>query len=139
MKNDKQIIIGKFGKPFGIKGFVFVNSFTNPVENILNLTPWIIYKNNSFMEINYFKSIVQNGKIIIRLDNCFDRDVASEFVNIEIKIKRDQLPNIDENKFYWEDLIGLNVINKNGIKLGTIDHLFSTGANDIICVNVTTS
>ena len=45
-----------------------------------------------------------------------------------------QLPPPRADEFYWCDLEGLAVETQDGMDLGRVDHLFATGANDVICV-----
>ena len=53
---------------------------------------------------------------------------------MRIGIYRGQLPETREDEFYWSDLIGLQVINADGKRLGEVDHLLETGANDVLVV-----
>ena len=53
---------------------------------------------------------------------------------MEIGIPREALPEADAGEYYWADLIGLDVVNKQGELLGTVKALFATGANDVVVV-----
>jgi 16S rRNA processing protein RimM len=44
------------------------------------------------------------------------------------------LPPPEENEFYWSDLIGLKVVNREGVELGNVDSLMESGANDLLVV-----
>ena len=55
-------------------------------------------------------------------------------MGLEISISRDQLPETDEDEFYWADLIGLRVETIDGRLLGVVDHLMETGSNDVLVV-----
>ena len=52
-----------------------------------------------------------------------------------IAITPDQLQVLSEDEFYWRDLVGLRVINREGIELGTVQRLMETGANDVLVVS----
>jgi 16S rRNA processing protein RimM len=52
----------------------------------------------------------------------------------EIFISKQQLPKTGADEYYWNDLIGLNVETASGVKLGAVDHLLETGANDVLVV-----
>lgn len=49
-------------------------------------------------------------------------------------MRRDQLPALSAGEYYWTDLQGLRVLTVDGVELGTVDHLFATGANDVLVV-----
>lgn len=76
-----------------------------------------------------------HGKwLIVRLAGCVDRDQAKAYTNDSIALDREQLATLPQNEYYWTDLVGLTVINADGQKLGQIDSLFETGANDVIVI-----
>lgn len=127
------VIIGRFGKAHGIKGCIKVNSFTDPPENILNFLPWLIQKNNTWHPID-FSDCHHQGEIVVKLNDVNDRDLARTYTNIEIAIERSQLPQLPEGDYYWRDLEGLSVEDKTGKRLGKVDHLLATGANDVLVV-----
>ena len=49
-------------------------------------------------------------------------------------MNREDLPELEEDTWYWEDLMGLAVTDEVLGEIGTIDHLFPTGADDILVV-----
>ena len=52
--------------------------------------------------------------------------------NHTIAVERTDLPALEKNEYYWDDLIGLSVINTQGKSFGVVDHFFETSANDVI-------
>ena len=63
-----------------------------------------------------------------------DRDQALALGGYTLYISRAQLPATQEGEYYWADLIGLRVENRQGITLGHVAELFETGANDILVI-----
>jgi 16S rRNA processing protein RimM len=49
-------------------------------------------------------------------------------------VPRSSLPQQAEDEYYWSDLIGLAVVNENGMRLGTVANLLETGANQVLSV-----
>ena len=73
--------------------------------------------------------------VVAKLEHCNDRDQAQAFIGSEIAIELDQLEELsDSNEFYWHDLIGLRVINLQGMELGVVKKMMETGANDVLVV-----
>jgi len=135
MESDATpIIVGRFGKTFGVSGWLKINSFTDPKENILNFKHWLIKKNNLWQEISFASSKKQADNIIIKLPNCNSPEEAALFTNIEIGVLRKNLPKLKKDEYYWNDLVGLKVINKQGLNLGIVKDLMATGANDVLVV-----
>jgi 16S rRNA processing protein RimM len=76
-----------------------------------------------------------HGKgLVARVAGCDDRDQAAALVGLEIAVTRDRLPPPKADEFYWIDLEGLEVRTLEGTSLGVVDHLFSTGVNDVLAV-----
>jgi len=127
------IIIGRFGKTHGVRGWIRVYSLTNPPEKIVTLSPWFL-KRKSWEPIIIESSKLQGENILVKLPNCETPEVAQEYVNIEIAINQDQLSKLPKGEYYWRDLEGLDVINSEGVAFGKIDNLIATGANDVLVV-----
>ncbi len=130
----QRIIIGRIGSPFGIHGWLKINSFTDPPENIFQYLPWQIHSKQSWLTLNIADSQIQSHRILIKLADCHTPEQAKHYTNTEIAIWRNQLATLENDQYYWSDLEGLSVINSNGVNLGKVDHLMNTGANDILVV-----
>ena len=134
MKSDKKILVGKISNPNGIKGWVKVISFTDPIENILSYKQWIISDKETEKTYYLEDSRVQGNKIVIKLENVNDRNDAALLKNLQIQVNRSDLPELDQNSYYWEDLVDFNVIDIKGNHVGKVDSLFRTGSNDVLVI-----
>ena len=134
MKSDKKILVGKISNPHGIKGWVKVISFTDPIENILSYKQWIISDKETEKTYYLEDSRVQGNKIVIKLENVNDRNDAVLLKNLQIQVNRSDLPELDQNSYYWEDLVDFNVIDIKGNHVGKVDSLFRTGSNDVLVI-----
>lgn len=127
-----KIVVGRFGSPYGVKGWVKVISFTDPPAKILGYEPWVIVKSGISQSVSPVQGRMQGGNVVVQLDGCNDRDEAKTYTNIDILIEREQLPDLPNDEFYWVDLVGLTVFNTTNEMLGKVDHLFATGSNDVL-------
>jgi 16S rRNA processing protein RimM len=125
---------GEVSGVFGVKGLVKVFSFTEPRENILQYSPWILQKNNQTREIKVTGGQRQGNTVVAELDGITDRDAALALMGWKIFISKQQLPKPKPGEYYWADLVGLKVKTQEGILLGVVDHLLETGANDVLVV-----
>ncbi len=138
MTNEPTIVIGKFAKPHGVKGWVSVYSFTEPKENLFNYSPLFVKRKNHLIETLSLEAFRPHGNhFVVKLGTNHTRDDASLYTNGEIIVNAAQLPPLKEDEYYWKDLEGLAVFNKEGAKLGVVDHLLETGANDVLVIKGT--
>ncbi|MBT5542595.1 MAG: ribosome maturation factor RimM [Gammaproteobacteria bacterium] len=137
MQNDKTINIGKVIGLHGVKGWLKILSFSSPPENIFNYKSLII-SNKYINQIFHIEDSRKQGKkILIKLDNIDDRTSAESLKESDIYIQRSDLPQLSEDTYYWEDLLGFNVFNQNNIKIGNVDSFIETGSNDVLIVKTT--
>lgn len=134
MANSEYLNAGKISGVFGVKGAVKVFSFTEPRENILRYSPWLLKKNQQSKEIKVLSGQRQGNLVVAELDGVLDRDQAAALIGWDILIKREQLPKSKPGEYYWADLVGLAVETESGIQLGKVDYLLETGANDVLVV-----
>lgn len=127
---DEHIVLGRISGLYGVRGWVKVFSYTQPRDNILTYPTW--YVNRKPVQLAQGK--VHGKGIIAQLAGIDDRDVAATFIQQEISVPRSDLARLSAGEYYWMDLIGMQVQTLQGDVLGTVDHLFETGANDVLVV-----
>ena len=132
--NDKKLLVGKINGFFGLQGWVKVFSYTSPRSNILNYSPWSIKFEDIFQEIDVIKGREQSKTIVAHIKGIDNREDSQKFIGKDVYIDKDQLPELKEGKYYWHELIGFKVINKNQENLGVVDYFVETGANDVLVV-----
>ena len=130
----ERVILGKIAGVYGVRGWVKVFSETKPKENIFNYSPWQINVSGKWRSVEAVEGKPHGKGLVARLDSCDEREKARELVGAEIAIYKDQLPAADEGEYYWADLVGLEVVTLQGVKLGVVDHLLETGANDVLVI-----
>jgi 16S rRNA processing protein RimM len=128
------IVVGKVSSAFGVKGWVKVFSYTDPGNNILQYQPWFIHQDGKWKTVAVSEGRIHGKALVVHIETVDDRDSAERLKSCEIAIRREQLLPAPEGEYYWIDLIGLHVINQQGIELGVVDHLMETGANDVLVV-----
>lgn len=131
---ENFVIIGTVGTAFGVKGWVKINSFAKPKENIVDYSPWYLKTNKGWQEVEVTQKRTQSSHVVAHFAGCDDRDTALGFTHKEIAIERTQLPTPETGEYYWADLEGLTVIDQTGATLGTVDYLMETGANDVLVI-----
>lgn len=69
--------------------------------------------------------------LLITLEGLRDRDVARGFTGKEVSIEKSLLPELPEGDLYIYEIIGMSVVTEDGVELGVIKDVISTGANDV--------
>lgn len=131
---SNKIIVGRFGATYGVRGWLKVISFTQPIENILTYQPWFIEKNKSWELVTVSEGKPHGKNVVVKLANCNDPETARFYTNRDIAVDHSELPKLPAHEYYWSDLIGLRVTNQNNEDLGIVESLFATGANDVLVV-----
>ena len=143
-EKSEKLILGKISGVHGVQGWVKVYSWTDPMEAIVDYDPWYIRpqvpgagngKASAWQKIRV-KSGRKHGKTVIaKLEHCNDRDQALGYIGYEIAIEPGQLEALqNDNEYYWRDLIGLRVVNRQQEDLGVVKNLMETGVNDVLVV-----
>jgi len=130
----EYIPVGKISGAFGVKGWVKVYSFTDPRNNILHYSPLYLSRKGEWIEVKMLDGRVQGKGVIMSLEGVTDRDQVIPLVGVELAITKNQLKPVEEDEYYWSDLIGMNVINLQDEQLGLVDSLLENGAHDVLVV-----
>jgi len=139
IKHDPAwITVGRIGAPYGVKGWVKIQSHTEVPSNILDYDPWYLRPEKAndadWREARLDGARVHGKGIVAKFAGCDDRDAAVLMRGQEIAIRREQLPAAEEGEYYWVDLVGLRVETLDGTGLGRVTELMATGANDVLVV-----
>lgn len=76
----------------------------------------------------------QGSKIVVLLDGLNSREGAVSYVGKAIYLPVGELPELGQGEFYWTQLKGLEAVTESGSRLGIVDHLLETGANDVMVI-----
>ena len=131
---DEWVIVGRFGRPHGIKGFVSVYSFTEPSDNILSYSDWHVSLNHSWQPIKILSVQIHNKTIVAQIEGYPERESVALLTNVEIAIRKEQLASLAPDEYYWHQLIGMKVINQQAQEFGLIIEIMPTGSNDVLVV-----
>lgn len=131
---QELLTVGTVSGVYGVHGWVRIHSYTDPVENILSFPRWYLYRDGGWQVFTVLSGRRQGKGLVAGLEGIGDRDQARGLMHAEIAVQRAELPPPAEGEYYWIDLEGLRVETTDGQALGVVDHLFATGANDVMVV-----
>ena len=137
--DDKESVVqmGRVAAPYGVKGWVRINSYAQPAENIFDYGPWRLHRQRGMQpvrEVEVLEGKPHGKGLIARIAGIDDRDKAEELKGLDIFVARSELPQLDSGTYYWTDLEGLRVERADGTMLGRVDHMLEAGAADVMVV-----
>lgn len=74
----------------------------------------------------------QGDHVVAMAQDLADRDAAEALKGLRVFVARASFPSTDDDEFYWVDLIGLAVHNRQGVELGTVTGLIETGPHCVL-------
>ncbi|HIE1098971.1 MULTISPECIES: ribosome maturation factor RimM [Stenotrophomonas] len=133
--NGRRILLGRIVGAFGVRGEIKLESWTEPRSAIFRYQPWILRSPNGQESTFEGARGRDSGKhLVARFPGVEDRDTVEAMHGTEVYVARSALPPPKPDEYYWVDLEGLDVKTTEGVALGQVSHLFSTGANDVVVV-----
>lgn len=134
MNKEDYLVIGKIGSVYGIKGWIKITPFTESIEKILDYNPWYLSNGDRWEKIE-LEAGRQYGKgVIVKIPGSDTPETSKKLTGKMIAIRRDQLPSLPKEEYYWRDLEGLTVIDQHEKKIGVVIYLMETGSNDVLVV-----
>lgn len=127
-----MVVMGRVRVPHGIKGWVKIQPFTQEVEGLLDYPEWWLGRDGEWKPHRVAEMAVHGATVIARFEGSEDREDAAAFKGSDVAIPRSELPETGENEFYWRDLLGAEVSNPRGDKLGKVASLLDTGGNQVL-------
>ena len=131
--SQRMILLGRIHGAFGVRGELKLESFTEPKSAIFRYQPWTLRDpRGGERELAGARGRETHKGLVATVPEVADRDAAEALKGTEVYAPRSVLPPPKPGEYYWVDLEGLRVVNLDGADFGTVSHLFSTGANDVL-------
>jgi len=132
--SSNMVVMGRIVAPYGVFGWLKIVPDTEAFDGLFDYDTWWLGKGDDWREMVVETAKTHNDVLVVKLKGIDDRDAALACKGKQIAVPREQLPEAEENEYYWSDLIGLRVKNKQDVDFGLIVDVFETGANDVIAV-----
>jgi len=127
--------IGRVVKPHGLRGKIKVEYFGDDLDQFRFYKKVLIGDRTGRLEtFEVLEVIPQPPRLILRLKGIERLEDAEILVGKEILIRKEALPVLSEDEYYWMEILGMVVETEEGKKIGNVKEIFSTGANDVYVV-----
>ncbi len=130
---DKEIVIGKIVAPHGVRGDIRIMPLTDRPEQFLDLD-YLLLEDGRQLTIKNAR--FHKRMVLVTTKEITTMNEAELLRDKKILIRAEDLPPLEEGRFYVADLIGLPVFNEQGEQLGTFKDSLSTGSNDVYVIAV---
>jgi 16S rRNA processing protein RimM len=133
--------MGRVIAPYGVKGWVKVHAYTEERATLLDYATWWIRPRagsaigaGGWQEYAVEASREHGAALIAQLAGIGDREAAAALKGADIGVPRAALPAVEGNEIYYSDLVGLEVMNRQGVRLGRVASVQDFGAHPVLCV-----
>lgn len=125
-----RVELGRLNGAWGVGGWVKIYSLTEPPENIFEYQPWRTAGSPGLLHVRQWRR--QGSRLVAQIAEIASRDEAEASHGTALFIDRGDLPRAEAGAWYWHDLIGLTVFNREGRNLGTVKGLLDAGVHDVL-------
>ena len=126
--------MGRVMAPWGVKGALKIEPFGSGSGSLCKYSAWWVGKPGKLSEVAVAECRAHGAYLVARFRGCDSPEKAGAYRGAEVALKRGDLPEPAEHEFYQVDLIGLEVVNERGERLGRVAGFITTGANDVMRV-----
>jgi len=128
-----SIELGRLGAPYGTKGWVHVDSYTDPPDGLLKYREWALRLPSGERTTRRVAVGRGHGRgLVVQLEGVTSRDGAAALTGACVEVERTALPPAGEHQYYRADLAGFAVRNLEGAMLGTVSHFVDAPAGAVM-------
>jgi 16S rRNA processing protein RimM len=135
------IEVGRIADAWGVKGWFKVLAHSADPQALFSSTRWFLqpseqgartFSGTVLLRVRETKD--HSDTIVARADGVEDRNAAEALRGARIFSPRSSFPTPQLDEYYWVDLMGLDVVNREGVHLGTVKDLMATGPQTVLVV-----
>ena len=120
--------MGRVAGSYGVRGWVKVAPEDGVAQTLRGATQWWI----GAQAYQVSAARVHGASVVGKLAGVETREQALGLKGREVAVRREALPEPEEGTYYLADLMGLEVMNQAGEKLGVVTQTYSNGVHDVI-------
>lgn len=130
MSKDHRLCVGEISTAHGVRGLVKVRAYGADIKTLQDFGP--LYTTETGDKTHTLKLKHQAGGVwIAEVEGVTDRNVAETLRGTKLWLERDKLPELEDG-FYYDDLIGMKVVDTAGAAVGVVSGLDDFGAGDLL-------
>ncbi|HET7729223.1 MAG TPA: ribosome maturation factor RimM [Usitatibacter sp.] len=126
--------MGRVVSAVGIQGWIRLKSFTADPGGLDEFAEWVVRTPEGWRYMALEEFALRPNGTAAKLAGCDDRDAAERLKGADIAVPREALGEDEEGMLFQVDLVGLDVVDAGGARLGTVDSFFETGDTSVMVV-----
>ena len=132
--------VGRIAGAWGIQGWIKVQPFAAEPQALFATKRWFLQAADAQTVrpvpplLRVRQSREHGGLIVAQADEVPDRDAAEALRGARVFVARSSFPTAGADEYYWVDLIGCEVVNREGATLGRVTELTDTGVHSVLHV-----
>jgi 16S rRNA processing protein RimM len=135
------IEVGRIADAWGVKGWFKVLPHSADPQALFSSKRWFlqpsekgpkVFSGTVLLRVREAKE--HSDTVVARADGIDDRALAEALKGARIFVPRSSFPTAATDEYYWVDLLGLQVVNREGVALGEVRDLMSTGPQTVLVV-----
>jgi 16S rRNA processing protein RimM len=134
VSTEKFIILAKIGKPFGLKGFLKLHTYTQDADSLLEYPTLFLQKKKTWTPCEFEATEWKGAQLFVKFPGMDSPEEANAFTNLLVGVPQSALPSIVGREYYWADLEGLTVVTQENFVLGKVLYLMDSGAGDLMVI-----
>ena len=123
--------MGRFGRPRGVSGEIYVAPETDDPERFLELEEVTIVVEGSRQRLQLQKVEIIGGRPVVKIKGYDSRETVSRLTGRLVEIPLAQIRELPEGSYYQFDLVGCRVMDRDGTEYGEIEEVLFYPANDL--------
>ncbi|MBS0326368.1 MAG: 16S rRNA processing protein RimM [Proteobacteria bacterium] len=130
-----MVVMGRVGAPHGVRGEATVRPLSSSPSTLLEAKRWWIRRpaaDAAWRPCRLRGARMTGGQILVQIDEALTRDAAAAWRGAEIGIQRGDLPPPGRDEWYRHDLVGMEVVTREGVRLGTVHGFADSGAHPLL-------
>jgi 16S rRNA processing protein RimM len=128
--DSKLILVGQIAGGFGVKGEVRVTAYTADPMALMSYD--VLLRADGSPGLTLTSARPEKNGVVGRAKEIATKEQADALRGLKLFIRRDRLPEPDEDEFYLTDLVGLEVRDPSGAVLGAVKSVQNFGAGDML-------
>ena len=129
------VVLGEVTRPHGLKGLLRVKSYARSRESFLNAGKVILKdRSGKLTEFRVCSVVEHKGLLLLSLEGLHSLEQAEEYRGASVFVKKESLGELQEDEYFWHELLGLKVFLDTGQYLGRISHIIPTGGTDVFVI-----